>query len=100
MLRSHQKCATAIYCFCDLTSISPVFIVPKSAFKKKLLVKSLLFYGLTKKHFPLSLFSTKLFQKIFSCQNIGAKTTEYYFLTIIDHYYVISFWYSRNIESP
>ena len=48
----------------------------------------------------LSLFSTKLFQNIFSCQNIGAKTTEYYFLTIIDHSYVISFWYSRNIESP
>ena len=28
------------------------------------------------------------------------KTAKYYCLTIIDNFYVISFWYSSNIDSP
>ena len=45
-----------------------------------------------------------LFQEMFSKMVFLAKilvtTAEYYCLTIIDPSYVISFWYSSNIESP
>ena len=72
MLWSYHKCAAAINCFCDLSSLFTLQeIVPQSVSLKKLLVKPVLFYGQTKKHLFTFIFSTKLFKNMFSCKNIG-----------------------------
>ena len=65
MLWSQHKCANANHCFCDLTSLSPIFIkLYHNPYLKKLLVKPVLIYGQTKKHLLAFTVFNKTVQKL------------------------------------
>ena len=101
MLRSHHKCATAIYCFCDLKSLSPVFKkLYHNLYLKKAVGETYVVLWSDQETFVYFHFFNKLFSKMGFLAMILDKTAEYYCLTIIDHSCVISFWYSSNIVSP
>ena len=98
MLWSHHKCASAINCFCDQSSLSHIF---KKMYQKKSVGETFAILWLNQKSFVHFHFVQQNFSKMyFIAKILGEKTAEYYCLTIIDHSYVISFWYSGNIESP
>ena len=97
MLWSQHKCANANHCFCDLTSLSPIFIkLYHNPYFKKAAGETCANLWSDQETFV----SFHGFQQNCSKTKILDKTAEYYCPTIIDHSYVISFWYSSNIESP